>query len=94
MVCQLGVGGVGHIWSVCESGHEDKWRHSVAPIPEDKLAEITQATDDDQELLTKDGNALSHLEELKSNSDSDDVDNEDLRDDYSYFEKEVSDTSA
>ncbi|KAK9043556.1 hypothetical protein V6N11_071892 [Hibiscus sabdariffa] len=82
---ELGTGGVGYIWSIFEGAHDEEWRHSVAPIPTDKLAKIMLDKDEDEELLTQDGNAL--VEELKS--DSEDDDNEGSRDDYASFEKEV-----
>lgn len=89
---QLGTGGVGYIWSIFEGGHDEEWRHSVAPIPTDKLAKIMLDKDEDEELLTQDGNVLSPSGELKSDSDandSEDGDNEGSRDDYVSFEKEV-----
>ncbi|KAJ6917819.1 translation initiation factor eIF-2B subunit epsilon [Populus alba x Populus x berolinensis] len=89
---QLGPGGVGHVWSICEGGHEEEWRHSVAPIPADKLAEATQSLEDDLEFLNLDGNALSTSGELKpgrNGTDSEDDDAEDSRDDSIYYEKEV-----
>lgn len=92
VVCQLGAGGVGYIWSICEGGYEEEWRHSVAPIPADKLAEISQAVDDDQELLTQDGAALSPSGELKSDSNASEGDIEDIKDDSAIFEKEVNST--
>ncbi|KAL4302598.1 hypothetical protein GQ457_10G014180 [Hibiscus cannabinus] len=82
---ELGTGGVGYIWSIFEGAHDEEWRHSVAPIPTDKVAKIMLDKDEDEELLTQDGNAL--VEELKS--DSEDDDNEGSRDDYASFEKEV-----
>ncbi|KAL0005735.1 hypothetical protein SO802_013296 [Lithocarpus litseifolius] len=85
---ELGTGGVGYIWSICEGSHEEEWRHSIAPIPADKLAEAMQTTDDDLELLTQDGSVLPPSGELKPDSNYSD-DNEDPRDDSLYFEKEV-----
>ncbi|XP_062144689.1 uncharacterized protein LOC133852038 isoform X2 [Alnus glutinosa] len=87
---ELGTGGVGYIWSLCEGSHEEEWRHSIAPIPADKLAEAMQTTDNDLELLTQDGSVLPTAGELKPDSNnSDDDGNEDSRDDSVYFEKEV-----
>ncbi|KAM7476945.1 hypothetical protein LguiB_024188 [Lonicera macranthoides] len=88
---EVGNGGVGFIWSVSEGEREEEWRHSVAPIPTDKLLEITQAAHDDLEL-TQDGNVIPNSGELGpegvlNNSDDDDI--EDIRDDSAYFEKEV-----
>lgn len=92
VVFQLGTGGVGYIWATSEGGHEEEWRHSVAPIPADKLAEITQAVNDDQELVTQDGTVLTPAGEFVSDTNSNvslDDDNEDSKDDSVYFEKEV-----
>lgn len=89
---EVGNGGAGFIWSINEGGHEEEWRHSVAPIPADKLVELTQATYDDLDMLTQDGNLLARSGELELGStvgDSDDDDAEDIRDDSLYFEKEV-----
>lgn len=87
-VVQLGTGGVGYIYG----RHEEEWRHSVAPIPADRLAEITHAIDDDQEFVTQDGTALSASGELMSdtntNASEGDI-REDSKDDFLYFEKEV-----
>ncbi|XVF06549.1 hypothetical protein REPUB_Repub06bG0058700 [Reevesia pubescens] len=89
---ELGTGGVGYIWSMFEGGHDEEWRHSVAPIPTDKLAKIMLDKDEDEEQLTQDGNVFSPSGELKSDSDSngsEDDDNEGSRDDYVSFGKEV-----
>ncbi|PRQ24526.1 putative nucleotide-diphospho-sugar transferase [Rosa chinensis] len=80
---ELGIGGAGYVWSVCEGGHDEEWRHSVAPIPAEKLAEVIQAAEDDLEV-DPDGSSLPPSGELKLDSDSD----EEYRD-GSYFENEV-----
>ncbi|KHG03248.1 putative translation initiation factor eIF-2B subunit epsilon [Gossypium arboreum] len=88
----LGTGGVGYIWTVFEGAYDEEWRHSVAPIPTDKLVKLMLDKDEDEELLTQDGNVISASRELKTDSDgngSEDDDNEDSRDDYVSFEKEV-----
>jgi translation initiation factor eIF-2B subunit epsilon len=83
IIDQLGTGGVGYVWSVCEGSHEEEWRHSIAPIPADKLAEAMQTTDDDLELLTHDGSVLPTARELKPDyNDSDDDVNGHSRDDH------------
>ncbi|WCJ43261.1 Translation initiation factor eIF-2B subunit epsilon [Euphorbia peplus] len=85
---ELGTGGAGYVWSISEGGHEDEWKHSVAPIPAERLAQALQAIEDDLELLNLDGNALSLSGELKADSDSNvSDDDDDSRDDT--FEKEV-----
>ncbi|KAJ6309928.1 hypothetical protein OIU76_014802 [Salix suchowensis] len=89
---QLGPGGVSHVWSICEGAREEEWRHSVAPIPADKLTEAIQSLEDDLELLNLYGNALSVSRELKSGrngTDSEDDDVEDSRDDSIYYEREA-----
>ncbi|KAL7239292.1 hypothetical protein ACSBR2_005237 [Camellia fascicularis] len=88
---EVGAGGVGFIWSVGEGGYEEELRHSVAPIPADKLAEIIQAANDDVEMSAQDGNLLPPSGELQpdSNSIGSEDNIEDMRDDYIYFEKEV-----
>ncbi|KAK7397263.1 hypothetical protein VNO78_18430 [Psophocarpus tetragonolobus] len=86
---ELGMGGAGHVWLTCEGGHEEEWRHSVAPIPKDKILEAIKIMEDDLEL-THDDSFFPPSGELKPNSnDSDDDDHEDSRDDSYYFEKEV-----
>ncbi|XP_065852473.1 uncharacterized protein [Euphorbia lathyris] len=85
---EVGTGGAGYIWSIPEGGHEDEWKHSVAPIPAEKLAEVLQALEDDLELLKLDGNALSLSGELKADSNSNDSDDDDDSRDET-FEKEV-----
>ncbi|CAA2978766.1 translation initiation factor eIF-2B subunit epsilon [Olea europaea subsp. europaea] len=85
---EVGDGGVGFIWSLGEGGHEEEWRHSVAPIPADKLIEIIRTATDELEISNQDGNFLPPSGELEPDSVDNDSD-EDARDDYSYFEKEV-----
>ncbi|GAB2277186.1 hypothetical protein Dimus_011894 [Dionaea muscipula] len=86
---EVGTGGTGFIWSVCEGGREEEWRHSVAPIPADKLAEIIQAYEDDLEVSHLNGGVLLPCGELLANSVDSEGDNEDSKDDSVYFEKEV-----
>lgn len=83
---ELGFGGAGYVWPKCEGGHEEEWRHSVAPITEDKILEAVKAMEDELELI-HDSSILPPSGELIPNpNDSDDDDNDDLRDD---FDKEV-----
>ncbi|XP_030466992.1 uncharacterized protein LOC115685973 isoform X1 [Syzygium oleosum] len=83
VLSELGYGGVGYIWSICEGSHEEEWRHSVAPIPAEKLAEITQVVEDDLELVSQDSNAPASSGELKPDTQTN------AEDDAAYFEKEV-----
>lgn len=87
---QLGKGGLGYVWSICEGSVEEEWRHSVAPIPADKLEKVLHKAPDDEVELTQDANVLPPSGELKSDSYiSDGDDNESSRDDSIHFEKEV-----
>lgn len=87
VVDQLGPGGVGYIWLFSEGSHDEEWRHSVAPIPAEKLAEATEAMDDELELAPN-GSILPPSENLKLDySEEDDI--EDFRDESIDFEKEV-----
>ncbi|KAB1212650.1 putative translation initiation factor eIF-2B subunit epsilon [Morella rubra] len=86
---ELGTGGVGYVWSICEGSHEEEWRHSIAPIPADKLAEAMESTEEDLDLITQNGSVLPPSGELKPDSNDSDDDNEDSRDDSVDFEKEV-----
>ncbi|KAL8226412.1 hypothetical protein R6Q57_016244 [Mikania cordata] len=80
----LGIGGRGFIWSISEVDHEEEWRHSVAPIPESKLIELTQTAFDNLEINVQD-NVLPVLDEQESGDESDD----EIRDEYLIFEKEI-----
>ncbi|KAK6119803.1 hypothetical protein DH2020_046452 [Rehmannia glutinosa] len=84
---EVGNGGVGFIWSVSDGGHEEEWRHSVAPIPEDCLVEILKNATDELEISNEDGNILPPSGELEPDSVNDS--DEDVRDDSVHFEKEV-----
>lgn len=84
---QVGAGGVGYLWSVGEGDFEEELRHSVAPIPADKLTEVIQAANDEMELL--DVSPLPPSGELQPDSNSIDSEDNFERDDYIYFEKEV-----
>ncbi|KAL7142068.1 hypothetical protein ABFS83_08G097800 [Erythranthe nasuta] len=86
-VSEVGNGGLGFIWSVSEGAHEDEWRHSVAPIPVDRLVEIIKKQAAELEISNDDGNILPPSGELEPNSMNDS--DEDARDDDAHFEKEV-----
>ncbi|KAF3576369.1 hypothetical protein DY000_02035281 [Brassica cretica] len=86
----LGPDEAGYIWEVCEGDHDEEWKHSVAPIPKDKLDEITQAMDDDDDL--EDESVVPTSGELKSDADSINTDVNDPGDEYGYFEREVEGT--
>jgi translation initiation factor eIF-2B subunit epsilon len=40
---QGGESGAGYRWAVRDGGQEEEWRHSVAPIPPEKIQEIVAA---------------------------------------------------
>ncbi|CAN8316293.1 unnamed protein product [Cochlearia groenlandica] len=86
----LGRDGTGYIWEVCEGANDDEWKYSVAPIPKDKLAELTQAMEDNDDV--EDESVVPNSGELKSDADSINTDLNDPNDDYGYFEKEVEGT--
>ncbi|XP_058108027.1 uncharacterized protein LOC131251361 isoform X2 [Magnolia sinica] len=89
---EVGFSGAGYIWSVCEGGLEEEWRHSVAPTPLDKLTVIFPGADDDLDLTNQDGSLLPASGELIPDSGSvasDDDASEVFKGDYAYFEKEV-----
>uniref|UniRef100_A0A166DRB5 Uncharacterized protein n=1 Tax=Daucus carota subsp. sativus TaxID=79200 RepID=A0A166DRB5_DAUCS len=85
---KVGTNGVGFIWSLNEAALEEEWRHSVAPIPADKLAAIMLAANGDPDLLTHDENILPPSGELEPESVTNDSDT-DVNDEATYFEKEV-----
>lgn len=74
---------------VSEGGHEDEWRHSVAPIPADHLVEIIKNATAELEISNEDGNVLPPSGELEPSSIN--GSDEDATDDYAHFEKEVHD---
>ncbi|KAK9673477.1 hypothetical protein RND81_12G169700 [Saponaria officinalis] len=81
----VGSGGLGYIWSACEA---EEWRRSVAPISEDKLAEILQSAEDEFDgLHPNDGAVPLSGELMAASNDSDIHDTDEHVDDY--FEKEV-----
>ncbi|CAH9100799.1 unnamed protein product [Cuscuta epithymum] len=88
---QVGDGAFGYIWSISESELEDDWKHSVAPIPADKLVGITHNLIDELDVSNQEGNALPTSGELEPDSDTDgSIDEaEDIRNESMFFEKEV-----
>ncbi|KMT14763.1 hypothetical protein BVRB_4g075290 [Beta vulgaris subsp. vulgaris] len=85
---EVGANGAGYIWSVCKGREEEEWRHSVAPISEDKLAEILQAAPSVVDMPSLGSGTPPNSGELvRGSNQSDNYDNEDNMMDY--FEKEV-----
>ncbi|KAM0054557.1 putative W2 domain, nucleotidyl transferase domain, trimeric LpxA-like superfamily [Helianthus debilis subsp. tardiflorus] len=83
---EVGIGGRGFIWSMSEVDHEEEWRHSVAPIPETKLIELTQMVFDNLELNIQDDIVLAVPGEQESGNESDD---DNIDDSLQIFEKEI-----
>ncbi|CAM8898425.1 unnamed protein product [Rhodiola kirilowii] len=83
---EVGENGAGYIWHVCDGVLEEEWRHSVAPIPDEKLIELMQKVDLDTEDNMPSSGELKP--DLNSNM-SDDDDIEEVQDDYYLFQKEV-----
>ncbi|KAI0512302.1 hypothetical protein KFK09_012941 [Dendrobium nobile] len=82
------VSGAGYIWSSCEGGNEDEWRHSIAPIPADKLSESLLNAFADVDAPDQDTSCIPASGELLPDSASTVGDGEDYRDSAD-FEKEV-----
>lgn len=53
----LGYNGIGFIWSINEKVLAEEWRHSMVPIPADKLVAVMRAADDNPEILTDDSDS-------------------------------------
>ena len=85
---QTGTSGVlGYIWASGDTGIQDEWRQSIAPIPKEKLQELQHAVSfDDDEGSEEDLN--NRPSEADHDNDSEISVVED--DDYTKFEKEVS----
>lgn len=62
---------------------EEEWRHSVAPVPADRLVEIMKTLVDELDLSDEDGTIIPPSGELEPDSD------EDAKDDSAHFEQEV-----
>ncbi|MCL7033202.1 hypothetical protein MKW94_001528 [Papaver nudicaule] len=82
---EVGVSEVGYIWSVCEGGHEEEWRHSVAPVPANKIAELRK------DPVEPDTPKLEVLPAAGTRPDDEtsDSDNDPATDDPCDFDKEV-----
>ncbi|KAK1435549.1 hypothetical protein QVD17_01315 [Tagetes erecta] len=81
----VGIGGRGFIWSVSEVDREEEWRHSVAPIPQSKLIELTQMAFENIEINNQDDNVFAVPDEQDSGDDS----GNESDDEYQIFEKEI-----
>lgn len=88
---QVGISGVGYIWSVSEAEHDEEWRFSIAPIPKEKLEKFSQSAHDDNDEVNQDESSIPASGELIPDSDGTDFDGgvgEDYHDSAD-FENEV-----
>ncbi|CAM6040484.1 unnamed protein product [Sphagnum compactum] len=84
---EVGETGAGYRWAVRDGGQEEEWRHSVAPIPPEKIQEIVAANrEHDVEEVDHDIRALGGRDSLEEEEDEDEEEEEDD------FEKEVAET--
>ncbi|KAL3691739.1 hypothetical protein R1sor_005390 [Riccia sorocarpa] len=84
---QVGLGGAGYKWS---TGQDDEWRHSVAPIPPEKIKEIV-AREEEAELedAARDMTTSSRKDNVEEQPEDDDDEDADEEDDSLFFDKEV-----
>ncbi|XP_076881218.1 uncharacterized protein LOC143529278 [Bidens hawaiensis] len=64
------TGGQGFDWSTSEIDRDEEWRHSVAPIPESKLIELTQMAFDNLEIDNQDNNVFAVPDDQDSGNES------------------------
>ncbi|OAY76936.1 putative translation initiation factor eIF-2B subunit epsilon, partial [Ananas comosus] len=91
---EVGISGVGYIWSNSDGGNEEEWRYSIASITAEKIMEYCNEAYDDHDASDHDL-SIPQSGELAHDSEStgfDEGDGEDYRDTYSKFEKEVEET--
>ncbi|XP_042448621.1 translation initiation factor eIF-2B subunit epsilon-like [Zingiber officinale] len=88
---EVGIAGVGYIWSTYEGEHEEEWRHSIAPIPEAKLTELSHAYHEEPDVSYQFVNNTPVSGELQLDSESTGFDDGDGGDyvDSTDFDKEV-----
>ncbi|XP_062220686.1 uncharacterized protein LOC133920062 [Phragmites australis] len=81
-------GVVGYIWTSSDTGIQEEWRQSIAPIPKEKLEELKRALsvgDDDGSEDDPNNPTVPHKDDSESSVDEDD-------DHISKFETEVEET--
>ncbi|KAF3788822.1 Translation initiation factor eIF-2B subunit epsilon [Nymphaea thermarum] len=94
----VGVSGAGVLWSIGENLQEDEWKHSIAPIPAEKLGGIIAALADAE--ASQDLGTQQTSEGVKANIERDvDEDGNSVVDDdvdlkTVQFDKEVEETFA
>ncbi|XP_078152649.1 trimeric LpxA-like enzyme [Carex rostrata] len=90
-----GLSGVGYIWTSCETGNEEEWRYSVAPIPAEKLNEFyAKMLDEDETSSDEEQTGIANSGELFSETRSTNFDDSDgeYKGDVAKFDKEVEET--
>ncbi|CAL9111047.1 unnamed protein product [Musa textilis] len=88
---EVGISGVGYIWCSYEGGNDEEWRHSVAPIPASKLAELSHDDYEDPDVSYQEVNSTPVSGEMRPDSEitgDDDADGTDYGDSAD-FDKEV-----
>ncbi|KAF6144038.1 hypothetical protein GIB67_037711 [Kingdonia uniflora] len=86
---EVGSSGAGYIWSVFDGGHEEEWRHSIAPIPAEKLIELAHVQPE-LDLPVQDGSILQLSGELQPDSDSDNSEDDGDGDQYCTLRERLS----
>ncbi|KAL2622317.1 hypothetical protein R1flu_002522 [Riccia fluitans] len=82
---EVGVGGAGCKWS---TGQDDEWRHSVAPIPAERVREIV-AREEEAELEDAARDMITSSRNDNVAEQLDDDEEADEEDDSLFFDKEV-----
>lgn len=87
---EISISGSGYIWSACEAGLDEEWRHSIAPIPAEKLNDFFLNAHAEHDESNQDISCFPTSGELPPGSETTGVDDgeEDYRDSAD-FEKEV-----
>lgn len=89
-VLEVGVTGTGYKWSLGESNQEEEWRHSVSPIPYEKIQELILKKRFDFDDTALDIGTVQTTGESKP--DSEIADDESEKPETAYFNKEVEET--
>lgn len=89
-VLEVGVTGAGYKWSLGESNQEEEWRHSISPIPYEKIQELILNKRFDFDDTAFDIGMVQTPGESKP--DSEIADDESEKPETAYFNKEVEET--
>lgn len=86
---EVGASGAGYRWSVKDGSQDDDWRYSIAPIPADRIREMTmKEQQEDLDDTVQDAGVVSGPDNARNSEDEEDED-EDAKLD---FDKEVEET--